>query len=98
MTATPREVELPTGLTPGRRTPTFDRSSLPAGLTRAHKTSVWAELIVLAGTVRFQEEEGATLRDLELGPGERAVIVPDIAHRVTLGEGARMAVQFYDRE
>jgi len=51
------ERKLPAGLEPERTTTTFTADLVPPGLLRAHHTTVWAELVVEAGTVVFVEED-----------------------------------------
>ena len=86
---------IPAGLVEERCTPVFDAESVPAALTRAHHTTVWAELQVEAGVVHFVELDGISLRELRVGAGERVVIVPGVRHRVELSNEARFRVQFY---
>lgn len=87
--------KMPAGLVEERRTPVFDAESVPVALTRSHYTTVWAELRVEAGVVRFVEVEGISPRDVQVPAGQRAVIVPAVGHRVELSGDARFHVQFY---
>jgi hemoglobin len=89
------EPRLPAELIEARRTPLFDAESVPAPLTRSHRTSVWAELRVQAGTVRYLDLEGPSPRDVRLGPGQTAVIPPGVEHHVEPSTDARFFVQFY---
>ena len=66
---------------------------MPAGLSRAHVTTVWAELVVLAGSVLFIEE---AQRRIEAASGDRVLIVPGTYHHVKPSEDAEFFVQFYD--
>lgn len=88
------EPVLPPGLIEARRTPEFDAESVPAGLLGSHHTTVWAQIHVLSGTLVFRELGGLE-RALDLRPGESAVIVPEVAHRVELASDTRFYVQFY---
>ena len=63
----------------GRRTPTFSLDTVPAALTRAHVTTTWAELVVLAGSVLFVDE---TPRRIVATPGSRVPIVPRVHHHL----------------
>ncbi len=72
------EPKLPAALVEARRTPLFDYSTLPDSLATSHRTTVWAELMVQAGTVRYVDLEGDSPRDERVGAGETAVIVPGI--------------------
>ena len=93
----PRMVEprLPEGLVEARRTPLFDSSTLPASLATSHRTTVWAELRVQTGTVRYVDLEGDSPRDERLAAGEAAVIGPGIEHHVEPSTDARFYVQFF---
>jgi len=72
------EPTLPPDLVEARRTPLFDFSTLPTPLAESHRTTVWAELVVQAGSVRYVDLDGAADRDLGLGPGDTAVIEPGV--------------------
>ena len=86
---------LPTGLVEARRTPMFDLGSLPQPLAESHRTTVWAELVVQKGSVRYIDLEGESQRDEVVDAGDRAVIVPGIEHRVEPSTDAEFFVQFY---
>jgi tellurite resistance-related uncharacterized protein/truncated hemoglobin YjbI len=86
---------LPRGFIEARRTPVFDVASLPDALSKSHRTTVWAELRVQSGPVRFVELDEDHPRDLRLGPGDRAVIAPGIEHHVEPSADAMFYVQFY---
>ena len=60
------EPRLPAGLTEARRTPLFDAASLPEPLAVSHRTTVWAELRVQAGSVHYYDLEGPEPRDERL--------------------------------
>ena len=78
-----------------RRTPLFDVASLPAALSKSHRTTVWAELRVQSGAVRFVDLDEDDPRDLRLETGDRAVIVPGVEHHVEPSTDATFYVQFY---
>ena len=88
------EPMIPPGLVEVRRTPVFDRETLPAGLARTHRTTVWAELVVIEGSVDFREVGVTEPRALCVRAGDKAVIVPNVAHRIELADGARFFVRF----
>ncbi len=92
MTSTPPEI--PPTAAPRRRTRAFTAATMPAGLSRAHVTTVWAELVVLAGSVLFVEEDAR--RRIRARPGDRVLIVPGTYHHVEPSEDAEFYVQFYD--
>lgn len=89
------EPTLPTGLVEARRTPLFDFASLPEPLAESHRTTVWAQLFVRSGTVRYTDLQGDSPRDMGLGPGDTAVIEPGIEHRVEPSTDATFFIQFY---
>lgn len=85
---------MPPTVQPGRKTPVFDKATVPPGLLRAHQTNAWAELVVLDGIVEFVDEEPpwTTL----VRAGDRVVIVPQRAHHIVPSVDAQLYVQFYD--
>lgn len=85
---------IPSVTTIGRRTPTFTPDSVPPALLRDHRTTAWAELIVVAGTVDFEQQEPPFRATAAVG--RPVVIVPGVAHRVAPGAGAEFHVQFHD--
>lgn len=85
----------PQHLIEARRTPLFDSESLPEPLARSHRITVWAELRVEAGGVRYVDLEGASPRDLRVEPGEIAVIVPGVEHHVEPSTDATFYIQFF---
>jgi len=89
------EPVLPAHLVEARRTPLFDFESLPATLAKSHRTTVWAELRVRSGSVRYVDLEGDALRDVRLEAGGSAVIVPGVEHNVEPSTDATFFVQFY---
>ena len=88
---------LPSGLAIQRTTDTFTRSSVPAGLLRAHRVArgVWGRLVVLEGRLRFVWEEPGADESLDLVEGDSVVIPPDTLHRVEPGQRCRFAVEFH---
>lgn len=89
------EPTLPAELIEARHTPLFDFRSLPDALAESHRTTVWAQLFVHAGSVRYIDLEGASPRDVRLKPGDSAVIGPGVEHRVEPSTDATFFVQFY---
>lgn len=89
------EPMLPAQLIEARRTPLFDVATLPDALATAHRTTVWAELRVEAGSVRYVDVEGDAQRDERLEAGDSAVIVPGVEHHVEPSTDARFYVQFF---
>lgn len=88
------EVRLPAGLVEGRRTPRFDTSTLPGPLADVHRTTVWGELVVEAGTVRYVDLDGPG-RDVRLEGPDSLVIPPDVAHQIEPATDAVLWIQFF---
>lgn len=84
---------VPAGAQLARRTPTWTRESVPKALLSDHQTSVWAELVVSAGTVRFIERDTdySTIVTAE----QPVAIVPHRAHRIEPDDVASFHVAFY---
>jgi tellurite resistance-related uncharacterized protein len=78
-----------------RRTPLFEVATLPDALAGSHRTTVWAELRVQAGCVRYIDLEGDDPRDERLAAGESVVIVPGVGHQVEPSSDAQFYVQFF---
>lgn len=89
------EPTLPVGLIEARHTPMFTPDSLPAALVASHRTTVWAELHVQAGSVRYIDLDGDGRRDIRVEASQTAVIVPGVEHRVEPSTDAAFFVQFY---
>jgi cupin 2 domain-containing protein len=62
----------------------FGAATLPAGLRRAHrlKAGCWGVLEVIAGRVRFIDEEDPARAPVDLGAGDRIVIAPGDLHHI----------------
>lgn len=86
---------LPAQLVEARRTPLFDFAALPDALATSHRTTVWAEIRVQEGSVRYIDLEGDARRDERLDAGDSAVIVPGVEHHVEPSTDARFYVQFF---
>lgn len=67
---------------------------MPAALAKKHRTTVWAELVVLEGTVLFVDEES---RNVAATAGSRVVIMPNTYHQVAPSGDAQFYVQFYEQ-
>lgn len=89
------EPALPEDLIEGRRTPMFDASSLPGPLATSHRTTVWAEIRVVSGGVRYVDLDGPAPRDIRLEPGDTAVIAPGTAHVIEPSTDATFWLHFY---
>ena len=92
-------MEWPEGLAAYRRTPDFDETTIPAGLKSEHATKrgVWARIHVVSGALRYRV--GAPVRrSFHVEPNSRAVIVPEVRHRVEPVGPVRFFVEFWRAE
>jgi tellurite resistance-related uncharacterized protein len=87
---------LASGLTPYKRTPTFQTETVTAGVLANHATKegVWARVVVLEGRLpfRFQEPEEDPV---VLTPERPGLVEPTRRHRVEPGPGVRFYVEFH---
>ena len=90
--------EMPGGLVPVRTTATWDATTVPDALRRAHRVAAerWGLLEVEAGEVRFQADTHPPL-DVHVTPGRPQPIPPELDHNVEPAEGARFHVTFMAR-
>ncbi len=93
---TGRVHQLPDNATFVRVTPTFDSTTVPAGLLKAHRVAAgaWGRLVVHTGMVRLVFEASADAV-VDVDAGGVAVIPPELLHHVELGDGATFAVEFH---
>lgn len=89
------EPTLSADLIEARRTPLFDFQSLPDPLAKSHRTTVWAEIRVQTGSVRYTDLDGESPRDVRLDAGDSAVIVPDVEHQIEPSTDAQFYIQFF---
>ena len=87
--------ELPDDAVAYRSTPLFTEQTIPAGLLDEHRTraGVWGRIEVESGSLEYVCLEPATTRE-RLGPGDRATIVPEAAHRIAPIGPVRFRVTF----
>ncbi len=90
---------LPDGLRLVRSTPTFDESTVPAGLLAAHRVAdgVWGLLVVESGSLSFEfddDPDGGRV----LGAGDRQVIPPARSHHLVVDSPVRFHVEFHRRD
>ena len=85
---------LPPGLREYKRTATFTRDNVPAGLLRDHdtKAGVWALIVIESGSLEYTMEE--PVRTFVLTPEVPGVIPPVLRHRVKLLGPVRFHVEF----
>ena len=90
--------ELPDGLEPARSTATWDPSTVPAALRRAHRVAAgtWGLLEVETGEVRFLAESTPPI-DVLVTPDNPQPIPPELDHHVEPAEGSRFHVTFLTR-
>lgn len=90
--------ELPSGLQVARTTATWDASTMPATLGRAHRVAAgtWGLLEVEAGQVRFVAATDPPI-DVLVTPAEAQPIPPELDHHVEPAAGARFHVTFLVR-
>lgn len=87
--------ELPEGLEPKRTTATWEATTMPAALRRAHRVAArtWGLLEVGAGAVRFQADTDPPL-DVVVTPDRPQPIPPELDHQVEPLADARFHVTF----
>lgn len=90
--------ELPEGLRPTRTTATWDVTTMPTALGRAHRVAAetWGLLEVEAGEVRFVADT-EPVTDVLVTPARPQPIPPELDHRVAPDGGARFHVTFLVR-
>ena len=88
-------MEWPEGLTTHHRTPEFDAASIPDGMRSEHATKrgVWGRIRVVEGELMYHVD-APIHRSLQVAPASRAVIVPEVRHRVEPGGAVRFFVEF----
>lgn len=91
--------ELPSGLTPYKRTASFTQSDIPPGLRQDHSTKagIWGLICVEAGELRYViTDVRRPWSDQLLTPHTPAgVVEPTIAHFVEPVGAVRFYVQFF---
>lgn len=77
------------------RTVSFTDETVPAGLLNDHDTKrgVWGEVRVIEGSLQYVCDD--LKQTINLGPGEHAVIVPEVKHRVAPAGGTTFEVAFF---
>lgn len=89
---------LPSDLEAYRRTPTFDRETIPAGLLRRHttKAGVWGRIHVLEGELLYRVLEPEPSEE-RLFPGHDGIVEPEVPHEVEALGPVRFFVEFLRR-
>jgi tellurite methyltransferase len=91
--------ELPRGYAAYNRTRVFTQANIPDGLRRNHETKrgVWGLIHVVSGELEYAIEDAVGTR-LRVGAGEQAVVLPEVAHRVTPVGDVAFFVEFWRPE
>ena len=78
------------------RTVSFDQSTVPAGLLRAHKLSAntWGELGVESGSLDFMFEDAPNAPH-SVHAGHHVEIPPELPHRVVLTGKVSFSIKFF---
>ncbi|MCC6438569.1 MAG: DUF1971 domain-containing protein [Acidimicrobiales bacterium] len=86
----------PAGLEHVRTTDTFDNSTVPAGLLRAHRVAdgVWGRLVVHTGSVTFVFDDEPD-QPITVPAGGTVAIPPARQHHLVLDDPATFAVEFH---
>ena len=87
--------ELPPGHQVVRTTPVFDETTVPPALLAAHRIAagVWGRLTVHSGDLTFCYEDELRGRRT-LGPGDVAVIPPEVPHHIEIDETTSFSIEF----
>jgi tellurite resistance-related uncharacterized protein len=90
--------ELPEGLDVVRASDTWDPTTMPAALRRAHRVGkgVWGRLRVEHGEVRFRACTEPPLDVVVAGPDGSQAIPPEVEHEVEPSPDARFRVEFLE--
>ena len=87
---------LPDSLSPIRKTPEFDETSIPKGLLKAHQTKegVWGKIVILEGKLQYKINEPEE-EIIILDPDNCGVVEPTILHEVKPLGPVKFYVEFY---
>lgn len=88
-------MRMPSDVAAYKRTSVFDQDTLPAGLTRNHRTApgVWAMIRVVEGRLIYRT--GQPPSETTLDPQHPAVVAPQQTHEVAPCGPVRFFVEFY---
>lgn len=77
------------------RSPTFDESTVPAGLRKDHQTKpgVWGMITILSGSLRYRIQ--ATGEAIVLTPETPGIVEPEALHNVEPIGPVSFFVEFY---
>jgi tellurite resistance-related uncharacterized protein len=74
----------------------FTSATAPTGLRRAHRTTVWAELVVTSGVVEFHDEDPLQPSSTRATAGCTVTIVPERPHSIAPSPDAAFYLRFYE--
>lgn len=86
---------LPDSVSAYSRSPTFDESTVPAGLRKDHQTKpgVWGVITILSGSLRYRIQ--ATGEAIALTPETPGIVEPEALHNVEPVGPVSFFVEFY---
>jgi tellurite resistance-related uncharacterized protein len=86
---------LPCSLSPIRKTPEFDETSIPRGLLKAHQTKegLWGKIVILEGKLQYKISQPEEIIILDIN--NYGVIEPAILHEVKPLGAVKFYVEFY---
>jgi tellurite resistance-related uncharacterized protein len=92
----PVRLQLPDKISKYSETPEFDETTVPAKLTRAHRTkaSTWSRLVVSAGTVEYVIP-GPLMQSQLVSAKESIIIEPAVEHFVRCPGKVSFRIEFY---
>ena len=90
--------KLPSSVEFYRRTPEFTEDTVPAGLTKSHRTKskVWGKIVVKEGKLRYRILKSIDANEVILLNSELAgIIEPEVEHDVLPLGNVLFYVEFY---
>ena len=86
---------LPGSLSPIRKTPEFDETSIPRGLLKAHQTKegLWGKIVILEGELQYKINQPEEIIILDID--NYGVIEPAILHEVKPLGTVKFYIEFY---
>jgi len=87
--------QLPAAVRVYKKTPTFDKTSVPGGLLREHRTKpgVWGRIRLQQGQLVYRILE-PELEELTLTPDVSGIIEPEVAHELVIDGAVEFHVEF----
>lgn len=88
--------KLPENVFPYKRTPEFDKVTVPNGLLKAHQTKkgVWGKIVILEGELQYIINK-PEIEELTLTENNYGVVEPTVFHEVKPLGKVRFYVEFY---